>query len=65
MTNDQLEQTTREDDFDFEAVFAPDYTPRGEQTGPLGVRHPSRASLKDRLAESDAASADRENGRAY
>lgn len=65
MTNEQLEQTTREDDFDFEAVLAPDYTPRQEQTGPLGVRHPSKASLKDRLEEGDAAAADRENGRAY
>ncbi len=65
MTNDQLEQTTREDDFDFEAVFAPDYVPRQGQTGLLDVRHPSRASLKDRLEESDAASADRENGRAF
>ena len=64
MTNDQLEQTTREDDFDFEGVFAPDYVPAiREET--KGVRHPSKASLLKRLRESDAKAADRENGRAF
>ncbi len=49
------------DDFDFAEAMSPEYTPRPR----AGVRHPSKASLKDRLSEDDQHAADRENGRAW
>ena len=51
----------RSDDFDFDEVMSPDYTPRPR----AGVRHPGKATLKERLFESDERAALRENGRAW
>ena len=59
---------TPADDFDFDAVFAPDYQPAPPTVG-IRVRkaYKGRANLAatDALFESDGESADRENSRAY
>lgn len=58
MSNDKTDEP---DDFDFAEIMSPDYTPRPR----AGVRHPSKANLKERLSEDDQRAADRENGRAW
>ena len=59
---------TPADDFDFDAVFAPDYQPHAEPVGFRQTRaYKGRANLaaSGALFESDGESADRENSRAY
>ena len=59
----------KQDDFDFDAVMAPDFEPVPETTGVRQARpfrgRANLATSSKALFESDAESADRENGRAF